>query len=88
MMKKLISDRELVGYICDQLSSKEIRMLHEKAKMNGETDLLLHSQLASLACNEELANELLGEDDFMKNSIDEFPFAMAAKRFNPDNNTK
>ena len=87
-MKKLISDKELVGYISGQLSSEEIHILHEKVKMNDETDLLLHSQLAFLACNEELANELLGEDDFMKNSIDEFPLVIAAKRFNPDNKAK
>ena len=65
-----------------------IKDLWNIIKMNDETDLLLHSQLAFLACNEELANELLGEDDFMKNSIDEFPLVIAAKRFNPDNKAK
>ncbi len=87
-MKKLILDNELIGYISGQLSSEDTRILHEKAKMNGETDLLFHAQLASLACNEELANELLGEDEFMKDSIDDFPFSMAAKQFNPDKNAE
>ncbi len=80
-MKRLISDKELVAYISGQLSSEEIRNLHAKTVRNGESDLLLHAQLASLACQEDLANELLGEDDFMRDckSNEEYPWVIAAK---------
>lgn len=79
-MKRLISDKELVAYISGQLSKEETRILHAKAVENHESDLLLHAQLASLACNEELADELLGEDDFMQeNTKDIHPLSVAAK---------
>ena len=64
-MKRLISDEELVAYISGQLNGEETREIYRKAIENGETDMLLHAQLAALACQEDLANELLGEDDFV-----------------------
>ena len=76
-MKRLISDKELVAYISGQLSKEETRILHAKAVENHESDLLLHAQLA---CNEELADELLGEDDFMQEDTkDIHPLSVAAK---------
>ena len=48
-MKKLISDKELIDYISAKLSSEDTRILYERAKINGETDLLYHVQMASLA---------------------------------------
>lgn len=64
-MKRLISDEELVAYVSGQLNGEETREIYRKAVENGETDILLHTQLAALACQENLANELLGEDDFV-----------------------
>lgn len=80
-MKRLISDRELVDYVSGQLSRQDTKILHEKAKANGETDLLLHVQLASLECQKAMANDLLGEDTFMKDeeSQDLSQWAVAAK---------
>lgn len=63
-MKKLISDKELVAYISGQLTTEQTRQLHAKAIANGESDLLLHVQLAALECDSQLADELLGKDDF------------------------
>jgi hypothetical protein len=87
-MKTLISDKELVAYISGQLSSEDTRKLHEKAAINGETDLLLHAQLASLACQEELADELLGEDDFMtdKKNSSNYHWTIAAKDISKNSN--
>lgn len=80
-MKKLISDKELVAYIDGRLSKEEVCNLEAKAVENGETDLLLHVQLAALACNQELADELLGEDFFMQDEAKLSTFALAAKDF-------
>lgn len=87
MMKKLISDKELVAYIDGRLSKEEVCNLEAKAVENGETDLLLHVQLAALACNQELADELLGKDLFMQEEEKLNTFAIAAKDF-PDGNKK
>lgn len=89
-MKKLISDKELIDYISARLSSKDTRILHERAKINGETDLLYHVQMASLACHKDLADELLGEDDFMSDSIfaEDYPLTIAAKQFPFDKKSK
>lgn len=80
-MKKLISDKELVAYIDGSLPKEDIRILHSKAVENGDADLLLHLQLATLACDEELTNDLLGEDEFMQDeeSLHSTNLAMAAK---------
>lgn len=74
-MKKLISDKELVAYIDGRLSKEEVCNLEAKAVENGETDLLLHVQLAALACSQELADELLGEDLFMQDEAKLSAFA-------------
>lgn len=89
-MKRLISDKELVGYISGSLSSEETRKLHEKAVKNGESDLLLHLQMVSLSCNEELADELLGEDEFMRDSkvSEDYPWAIAAKQISLGDKSK
>lgn len=89
-MKRLIFDKELVGYISGNLSTEETQIIHKKAVLNGDSDLLLHVQIASLAYQEDLANELLGEDEFMhdsKISLDT-PWAVAAKNFPLDNKSK
>lgn len=46
------------------MTTEQTRKLHAKAVANGDSDLLLHVQLAALECYSELADELLGEDDF------------------------
>lgn len=83
-MKKLISDKELVAYIDGQLSKEEVCSLKARALENGETDLLLHVQLAALACDEELADELLGKDFFMQDDEHQSTIAIAAKSFSVD----
>lgn len=80
-MKKLISDKELVAYIDGRLSKEEVCNLEAKAVENGEADLLLHVQLAALACSQELADELLGEDLFMQDEAKLSAFALVAKDF-------
>lgn len=63
-MKTLISDQELLDYISGQLDKEETKELYRKAVLNGESDLLLNVDLANLATQEELADDLLGPDDF------------------------
>lgn len=50
---KSISDIELTKYVSGQLSTEETKALYEKALENGETDLLLHIELASLEMEDE-----------------------------------
>ena len=89
-MKKLISDKELIDYISAKLSSEDTRILYERAKINGETDLLYHVQMASLACHKDLADELLGEDEFLSDSIivEDYPWPIAAKQIPIDKKNK
>ena len=46
--------------------------------------MLLHVQLAALACDEELADELLGKDFFMQDDERQSTIAIAAKSFSFD----
>ena len=80
-MKRLISDKELVAYIDGRLTKEEVCSLKAKALENGETDLLLHVQLAALECDGEIADELLGKDFFMLDDDHLSTIAIAAKTF-------
>lgn len=87
-MKKLISDKELLEFATCQTSHEGNKELYAKAKLNKETDLLLHLQLATLACQSDLAEDLLGEDEFfLQKPIAWNPMSMAAKNIeiNSDN---
>lgn len=78
-MKKLISDKELAKYVSGQLTTEETKALYKKALENGDTDLLLHLELASLEMEEEDTDEessfpLHNEGEWMpliKNILDE-----------------
>lgn len=88
-MKKLISDKELIRFTSGQLSQQETKEVYKKSLANGETDMLLHVQLASLELQKELADELLGEDDFMQDSEDNYrQWQIAAKDYFQDKNNK
>ncbi len=82
-MKTLISDKELLAYASGQCCKEETHKIHQKAINNGESDLLLHVQLATLACQEELADELLGVDDFIYENGLQGSLGMAAKYPSP-----
>lgn len=62
-MKRIISDRELLSYVNGRMTTDEMRELHKKAIMNGETDLLLHALLVNYESQKKYAAELLGIDD-------------------------
>lgn len=75
-MKRLITDEELMAYVSAASSREETQALKRKAIDNGETDLLLYATLANYAAHKDLADELLGIDDFeVENPRMETPFA-------------
>lgn len=89
-MKKLIADEELMAYVSSTMTRDEARNLRQKAINNGESDLLLYATLVNYASHRELADELLGEDDFMvdtqtsQRSQEMHPSRMAADKRKPE----
>lgn len=64
-MKHLIKDIELMDYLEERLSKTEKAVLKKRLAENGELDVLYHLQLVYEKGCEAMAEQLIGEDDFM-----------------------
>lgn len=88
-MKRLITDEELMAYVSAASSREETRALKKKAIDNGETGLLLYATLTNYAAHKDLADELLGIDEFEVENLrkatpfDNFSHCIAADKKKP-----
>lgn len=89
-MKRLIADEELMAYVSSTMTREEMQDFKRKVMDSGESDLLLYTTLVNYASHRELADELLGEDDFMTDTPASqtnqgvHPFLMAADKKKPE----
>ena len=79
-MKHLITDQELIAYMEGDLSSEAEHQLIEKARENGELGLLARLLLMAEENQQDMANTLLGDDDFINEDEQQGSYQMAAKQ--------
>lgn len=79
-MKYLITDYELLDYISGAMSPEDRMKLEEKALRTGQSDLLLHAELADYAATENCYFDGINEDV----SVSDIPSFKAASIKKPE----